>query len=265
MSNSPDSVTISRRHYQALWGAVLLLVVGFAFHHYTLVVLPERALRESRGEGEQSFEVLVPEEAELISGAPLLETLRRGGFVLYLRHFQSDHAKWHVDPIKRRHGELALEDFADCSQQRPLSNWGRDRARRVGEIIRGHGVPIGTLRASPYCRVVEGIELAFQRPPDEVLKELIYRGGTYTREQMSRSLLPHLTRRPSPGTNDVVMAHKSNVEDLGSIAEGETWVFEPRGDTKFALVARILDHEWFESLVDVKFLGAAAATGGEYH
>lgn len=271
------TVAIPIRQYYLLMMllAVLMGAVGHSYYRMnTQLVLPDTPQnrqilgmilhKQAQDEVTPKKKVVIPEKQELTSGEDLLAKLRAGGYVFYWRHFQSDHSKWHSDPIKPQHGELPLEAFFDCSKQRPLSEWGKQRARHVGEIVRDLGIPIGKIRSSPYCRVVNGVKLMFLREPDELHRELIYRGGNYTQEIMSKNLLEHLGRKPEPGTNDVITAHRPQMDDIGTIREGEMWVFEPLGGERFNLVGMIKDNEWFESRADMQFLGAAGHKGGSY-
>lgn len=255
-----NTVTLSRTKYVAL---MTMLVALFAFNilqAYSSYSIALPLLDDSHRQPKEK--IVVPERIDLATGAELLEMLKRGGYVLYTRHFQTDHSKWHKDPIRHEHGERTLESYLDCDQQRRLTEWGRTRARHVGKILRDYQVPIGKVYSSPYCRARQGVEALLGRKPDVLDKQLVYRGGSFTFEKMARAILPYLGRKPAPGTNDLVMAHRPQMDEIGRIGEGEMWVFEPLGGTRFALVGKIRDHEWFESLVDLNFLGLARKKGG---
>lgn len=72
--------------------------------------------------------VLLPENQALLAGKALVHELKKGGYVLYFRHFHTDHTRWHEDPIKPKHGEMAVKHFlASCDRQRPLTDFGRRR------------------------------------------------------------------------------------------------------------------------------------------
>ena len=83
--------------------------------------------------------------------AATVQALKRGGFVLYLRHVSSDTSK----PDR-----VPSVDFNDCATQRPLSSEGRRQAAQIGKAVRSLGIPIGEVRVSPYCRTKETAELA---------------------------------------------------------------------------------------------------------
>lgn len=199
-----------------------------------------------------------PEAVELRSGDDLLQALRKGGYVLFMRHFQTDHSKWRVDPLAPRHGSLEVEDFRSCSDQRLLTDYGRSRARLVGQAMRRLEIPIGRVLSSPYCRATEGVRLMLGRDADELDVRLIYRAGRYTREIMSEHLVTLLGERPSGPYNTLVMAHRPQMDDVAPIAEGEMFVFEPLGGTHFKLVGKVTDQEWMSAAKDHERLGLIA-------
>jgi hypothetical protein len=200
--------------------------------------------------------LLLPEKQELITGKPLLDELKKGGYVLYFRHFHSDHTKWHEDPIKPNHGEMKVADFlASCALQRPLTDFGRRRARDVGMFMRKLGIPVGEVLSSPYCRVLESATLLAGRAPDDTLYQLVNPGGTRTYEVMAKDVRPLLGTMPAPGTNTIIVAHRPAMDDIRFIEEGECYVLKPLGNGKFNLVGTIYDSDWYEAEFDVAYLG----------
>jgi phosphohistidine phosphatase SixA len=200
--------------------------------------------------------LVVPLAQDFITGEALLRALRGGGYVIFFRHFQTDHTKWHEDPIKPLHGKMTVADFKSTGdQQRHLTDYGRKRARDVGAMMRQLQIPIGKVQSSPYIRVMDSARLLAGREPDETPYELVYRGGDLTNEIMCRNLLPYLGTKPAPGTNTLVVAHRTQMDDIRFITEGEAFVFEPLGDGKFNLIATIYDSDWFEAQYDVAYLG----------
>lgn len=204
-----------------------------------------------------------PDKIDILTGRALSSELKKGGYILYFRHFQSDHRVWHEDPIKPKHAEMTVQQIAgSCEQQRPLSEYGRKRAEDVGVAMRKLGVPIGSVFCSPYCRVIESARLVAGRPPDATLYDLLHRGGRHTAEMQNRNLRPYLGQIPASGTNTVLMAHRPQMDAIKFIEEGECFVFRPKGGERFDLVGTIYDSEWLEALVSVDYLGAKAMQPG---
>jgi phosphohistidine phosphatase SixA len=92
--------------------------------------------------------------ALLVAAAPgradeaLWAALADGGHVALMRHA---YAPGTGDPEHFR--------LEDCSTQRNLDQTGRDQARRTGEAFRDHGVAIGRVLSSRWCRCLETAEL----------------------------------------------------------------------------------------------------------
>ena len=95
----------------------------------------------------------------------------------------------------------------------------------------------------------------FGKKPDVVEKGFIYRGGDYTRALMTEFIRPYLGKVPAPGTNAVIMSHRPQMDDLGKLEEGDMFLFEPLGDSRFNLIAKIRHHEWYEAAHSVALLG----------
>src|SRR5919106_6808402 len=83
--------------------------------------------------------------------AELLNRLREGGYVLYLRHTSTDFSQ----------NDSRMTSYEDCASQRNLTDRGREEARAIGEHVKRLKIPIGEVLASPFCRTMETARLAF--------------------------------------------------------------------------------------------------------
>jgi len=81
----------------------------------------------------------------------LLAKLRHGGHVLFLRHTSTDFSQ----------NDSRMTGYEDCTNQRNLTEKGRDEARALGAQLERLQIPIGTVYASPFCRTQETARLAF--------------------------------------------------------------------------------------------------------
>lgn len=167
-----------------------------------------------------------------LTGDVLVEALQDGGLVVYLRHAITD------------------DDAPDglpsdpCSQQRGLTDSGRQQARDIGAAVRSLDVPIGEVRASPYCRTADTAELAFGRVQrdDALLPIPSGAGGEETAEARLRALL---STEPDDG-NTVLVGHVSNLRLAvdATPEEGGAVELRPDGDGRFLLVAEIAPGAW---------------------
>jgi hypothetical protein len=164
--------------------------------------------------------------------AALLEKLRQGGYVLYVRHASTDFSQ----------NDSRMKSYEDCSTQRNLTDKGRAEARDLGEHVKHLGIPIGAVYASPFCRTMETARLAFGEP--QPTNEA--RGGPSRADDPARyePLKKLLSTPPAPGRNNVISSHGNPFYALfGSpyLAEGEMAVVDP---STLNVVGRIRLDQW---------------------
>ena len=145
--------------------------------------------------------------------------LRQGGKVILLRHA-------HID-IREGIGRLAP---GNCAAEVNLSSRGVKQAKRIGEAFRAHGIAVGEVSTSPYCRCIDTGRLAFGRatavqylmPPGIVSDDQ----ARLNDERVLQDILRH--RGPS---NVVIITHTLNIANivLESPDMGEFFVVEPNG------------------------------------
>jgi hypothetical protein len=180
-----------------------------------------------------AFSLLV--QAEELAGPQLVAELRKGGYVLYIRHTSTDFSK----------NDAKMTSFEDCASQRPLTDKGRDEARAINGHLRRLGIPIGTVHASPFCRTVETAMLVFGRA--EKMPEI--RGGPVRTDDPKRydGLRKLLAAPPAKGLNNAISGHGNPyyaVFGAPYLAEGEIAVIRPGSEGRFETVARIKLADW---------------------
>jgi len=164
--------------------------------------------------------------------ASLLQKLRQGGYVLYLRHAATDFSQ----------DDSQMKSYEDCSTQRNLTDKGRAEARRLGSEVKRLRIPIGVVYASQFCRTMETARLAFgqPQPTNEV------RGGPSRPDDAARyePLKKLLATPPARGQNNVISSHGNPFFALFGapyLAEGETAVIDP---ATVKIVGRIRLEDW---------------------
>jgi phosphohistidine phosphatase SixA len=168
----------------------------------------------------------------VIAPAQLLAELRKGGYVLYFRHFATDFSQ----------NDEKMRDFDDCANQRLLTDRGRADARRVGASMRELKIPIGRVLASPYCRTVETAQLLFGRA--EKMNEV--RGGPVASGDPERYAGLRALMSTRPEANLVISSHGNPFQAVAGppyLAEGEMAVIKPLGD-RFEITARVRLEDW---------------------
>ena len=159
----------------------------------------------------------------------LWAALKHGGNVILLRHT-------HVD-IREGIGRLSP---GNCAEEVNLSSRGVEQAKRLGEAFRAHGIAIGEVLTSPYCRCIDTGTFAFGRatpvqylrPPGTVSEDQ----AKLNRERVVQEILKH--RDPS---NLVMITHDLNIADVvleDTVPMGEFFVVQPKG-TDFDVLGKI--------------------------
>ena len=182
--------------------------------------------------------IAIPASAQTLVGAELLASLRAGGYVIYVRHADTDHSRQDQPPI----------NLDDCATKRVLSEKGRQNSRAIGEAIRALDVPIGPVLASPLCRTVETAVLAFGATEKSMATreggpEPVGSPGRYA------ALRVLLSTTPSAGKNTAIVGHGYPYYSLigkgQMLEEGEAAIVRPHG-TSFEEVTRLGLKEWRE-------------------
>lgn len=170
----------------------------------------------------------------------LVESLRRGGYVIYFRHARTDYSL----PESREGPEWWRS--CDPTVARNLSDEGRAQARAVGEAFRALQIPVGRVLSSEFCRCLETANLAFGQAEATADLSSFATTDDAGRDQRVTALRRLLSTPPPPGTNTVLVGHLFNIQAAAGISlpEGGAAIFEPLGDTGFRLLAVILSEEW---------------------
>jgi virginiamycin B lyase len=167
----------------------------------------------------------------------LVERLRRGGYVLALRHAATDQSM--ADTTR---------DLRDCSKQRNLSAAGRRQAQAIGRALRRLRIPVGTVLTSPYCRTRDTARLAFGRlRTSTALLAPEFLDDRAARERQPARTQRLLASRPARGTNTVVVTHGFAISAAAdvTVGEGETAIFAPgHGRRGFQRVDTVTADEW---------------------
>jgi len=171
-----------------------------------------------------------------------LAEVRKGGFVLYMRHGSTDNS---------RPDRAPSVDLNDCNTQRVLNDEGRKQATAVGHAIAKAKIPVGEVFHSPLCRARESAELAFGPMHVKLQPEL---NLAYTANLTAEEKKPVLaaTRKlvaaaVPAGTNRVLVAHAPNMADLMGYfvkPEGTLVVLRPLGQDKFEYLGSIPPSHW---------------------
>lgn len=155
--------------------------------------------------------------------------LKQGGKVILLRHT-------HVD-IREGIGHLAP---GNCAEEVNLSPSGIEQAKRIGKSFRAHGIVVGEVLASPYCRCMDTGKLAFGRvtsvqylkPPGVVSEDQ----AKLNQDRVVQEILKHHDH-----SNLVLITHDLNIANVvleDTVPMGEFFVLQPNG-ANFDVIGKI--------------------------
>ncbi|HSK40296.1 MAG TPA: histidine phosphatase family protein [Arenibaculum sp.] len=181
--------------------------------------------------------------------AELLQALRQGGHVIYIRHPRTN---WDETDERDRPNW-----WRHCGEgHRDLSDEGRQDARLIGDAIRTLEVPVGKVLSSEYCRAVETAKLAFGEGNFTTEFDITGVGAfmTVDPENGGPRLIEATRRRlaevPEPGKNIVLISHIHKEPGpvaekvFSEIVEGEAAVFRPDGNGAYTLAGRLKVEDW---------------------
>lgn len=213
----------------------LILQIG------ALVALPLQPYSVSMAADSASTAVVASKPAfvEKSLTAENLKEIRKGGFVLYMRHGFTDNS---------RPDRVPSVDINDCNTQRLLSDEGRTLMKQVGNSLRAANIPLGKTLVSPMCRTKESARLAVG-DKFELSEPLMYSANMTSEEKAPRlEALKKLLLAPiAPGTNTLLLAHAPNLADLIGFfvkPEGTVVVFRQGGADGYEYVASIHPEDW---------------------
>ncbi|MFF5996014.1 histidine phosphatase family protein [Lysinibacillus sp. KU-BSD001] len=174
----------------------------------------------------------------------LLNLLREGGWILYVRHGEATVGE-----------DQPYIHFQNCYTQRNLSELGRRQAIYYGDMIRYLRIPIRLpIQASPFCRTIETAQLAFGCVPVQIhpfwFEVYQLDKNSLRKEQTFNTLRSILEMKPPKGTNQVIIAHgfPDNI-GLGQISNMGTVIVRPLGIGKGYEVLKKLSLEDLAALV----------------
>ncbi len=175
-----------------------------------------------------------------VSDEELLKGLKAGGYVVFIRHGQTE--KDYADQADPK------MDVNNCSTQRTLSEKGWKQAIMIGAAFKKASIPVGKVTSSEYCRAWQTAELAFGKY-EKNGKLNFAKAEEYTDEQvkeMADGITPLLVAKPAAGTNDIIVGHDDVFEAATQIypaPQGISYVVKPEGD-KFELLAKLSPEDW---------------------
>ena len=177
--------------------------------------------------------------AENLQGDALVKALRKGGYVILMRHASS--------PREAPDKQHANAD--NVKLERQLDEEGRTSAMAMGKALHELKIPIGEVLTSPTYRAEETVRYAQLGKPQS-FAELgdggrSMQGGTAAQAAWLQERVTHFPA----GTNTFIVTHFPNImgafpQLAKGLGDGEALVFGPDGKGGATMVARVKIEEW---------------------
>jgi phosphohistidine phosphatase SixA len=173
--------------------------------------------------------------------AELPGELQKGGYILFIRHPQTNPDQADTDPF----------NLDNIKAQRQLTDQGRAQAKMLGKAFRAQRIPVEKVISSQFHRAQEAARLL---NVGEVTTSVdVTEGGLVVppreNERRAKALRKLLGTPPPAGKNLIIVSHRPNLQDaagkdFADVSEGELVVFRPLAEGKFKIVARVTPQTW---------------------
>lgn len=172
----------------------------------------------------------------------LLEEIKQGGLVLFMRHGETGPA----------YADRARAVIGDCATQRNLNETGRQQNEKMAQAMKTLRIPIGKVLTSNFCRSWQTAEALFGQTNYTVTNKLTV-PLSYPRVSPSdvdlnnNNLNAMLSEKPAAGSNTFLVSHGINVQLATGYhpdVQGEVVVFKPDGKGKYTRMGSLLPEDW---------------------
>ena len=171
----------------------------------------------------------------------LIDALRKGGYVLLMRHASSPAAA----------PEKGMSDRDNVAGERQLDQKGRATAQAMGQAFRTLHIPVGQVFSSPTYRARETVALAGFGSPI-LTPQLGDQGQSMSRikgEGSTAWLKNMVAEMPPAGRNTILVTHMPNIaaafpDQASDLQDGETLVFHPDGKGGVQIIAKVRIEDW---------------------
>jgi phosphohistidine phosphatase SixA len=173
----------------------------------------------------------------------LIQSLRRGGFVIYWRHGQA-----RTGEDQRESG--VPEWWKSCSSAlaRQLDDpVGIQQARTAGQSVRDRGVPFARVISSEYCRARQTAQQMNLGPAIETSSQVTF--FVYPEIEPCAAIRAQLATAPVSGSNTAIVAHvhPQCLMETGldlTLEDAQAAIYRPNGMGGTTFVRKVRYNEW---------------------
>lgn len=172
-----------------------------------------------------------------LSALELITLLKKGGYVLLIRHERTE--------VPSRDDDYS-KPASDCMVQRNLSVAGHAGAIETGKVIAALNIPIGRVLSSPMCRTMDTARLAFGKAEPE--KRLIHHDDKTGRsiEIAVADMKAVVQALPLSEDNIVIVSHFVNISrPYGlNLSEGEIGIIKRDAKGGFQAIGQVMGSDF---------------------
>ncbi len=173
----------------------------------------------------------------------LIRELRRGGYVIYMRHGPTQPSQTDI----RGPGEW----WKNCATTQQTSAAALPTARLIGEALTKQRIVISDIQTSEFCRAFDtGVFLGLITPKRNPALNAIsaFASQNRTLADQAAGIINLISTVPPVGQNRLLVGHALSPTIIhplfAHLQEGHTLVFKPEGNSRFHLVAELSPAQW---------------------
>jgi phosphohistidine phosphatase SixA len=245
---SADRMTMTKPFFSRVLGALGAITLA-VLSATTLIVAPHARASDAKANASvpavqaneelpkpSLFDNALPHPSAALNGSALVQALKQGGFVIYIRHAQ------HTVPIPKE----SPEDAARCTHANHLAEVGIQHSKMIATFFAAEKIPISKVLSSPACRVVVSARSMFNkveidnRIAGEPKEDPLHGNFGAIAAMMTAPVAP-------TGTNLVLVGHVTAMQKLAGtplLEWGEAAIIQPKKDGKPVIVSRLKATEW---------------------
>ena len=169
----------------------------------------------------------------------IAQALKRGGYVVYMRHGRT---RYDQQELERQNRESGRFDLNNCDTQRQLSDFGRGELKVIAEPFRQLKLSFDRIYTSRYCRAIESAKFFVDK--FETTEKLSNEAQVGLDPSNKPRTLAFFSVKPAAGKNNFMMAHGGVFWEATGyvIQEAHAVVLDP--NDLGVLVARIAPNDW---------------------
>ncbi|NRA62186.1 MAG: histidine phosphatase family protein [Psychrobium sp.] len=174
--------------------------------------------------------------AEITQPAQLKKMLQQGGYIVFVRHGQTSHAKADGDII----------DLSSCEKQRNLSTKGIVELKNIAKIIRSLKIPIAAVYSSPFCRCKDTAKILFGHYEVKQTLQFSFRKSQLAAKLLARQLKEMMLTAQPQQKNIFFVSHTANLRDSLNIwpkPEGVMVIFK-KHQQGLRYIGKISPNQW---------------------